>query len=350
MEWFAQFLKKDTPRRLFVFVILGVLIYLVRSMIDLILLTFIFAFLVTRLENVILKRVRIPRRLIVIFLYILVAALLYIAIVYYLPILIQQISDLVNMLVAMYNQPGDNTMVNWIVDLLKQSNIQKYLEASVEFVIASLSGIGAIGMSFFLALILSLFFSLEKERVTQFTSQFFTSKIGFIFKDFAYFGSKFVSTFGVVLEAQLLIALVNTFITTIALYLMGFPQLLSLSIMVFVLGMIPVAGVIISCIPLSIIAYSIGGFTDVFYILLTVVIVHAIETYILNPKLMSSKTDLPVFYTFIVLIFSEAFFGVWGLIVGIPVFVFILDLLDVRRTSEIPRKNFFGRRKKNDDA
>ncbi|EAF8928595.1 AI-2E family transporter, partial [Listeria monocytogenes] len=35
-------------------------------MIDLILLTFIFAFLVTRLENVILKRVRVPRKLIVI--------------------------------------------------------------------------------------------------------------------------------------------------------------------------------------------------------------------------------------------------------------------------------------------
>ncbi|EUJ58992.1 hypothetical protein MCOL2_07072 [Listeria fleischmannii FSL S10-1203] len=285
-----------------------------------------------------------------ILLYILVAAFLYIAIVHYLPILIQQISDLVNMLVKMYNHPGDNAVVNWIVSWLKQSNIEKYLETSVEFVIASLSGIGAIGMSFFLALILSLFFSLEKERVTKFTAQFFTSKIGFIFKDFAYFGQKFVATFGVVLEAQLLIALVNTIITTTALYLMHFPQLLSLSIMVFVLGMIPVAGVIISCIPLAIIAYSTGGFTDVFYILLTVVIVHVIETYVLNPKLMSSKTDLPVFYTFIVLIFSEAFFGVWGLIVGIPVFVFILDILDVRSTSEMPRKNFFGGRKKKDDS
>ncbi len=79
---------------------------------------------------------------------------------------------------------------------------------------------------------------------------------------------------------------------------MDFPQLLSLSIMVFVLGLIPVAGVIISCIPLVLIAYSVGGFQDVVYILITVVIVHAIETYILNPKLMSSKTNLPVFYTF----------------------------------------------------
>ncbi|OIJ49947.1 AI-2E family transporter [Listeria monocytogenes] len=339
MNWLEKLKENDTARRVLVFVLLGIVLYLLRSMIDLILLTFIFAFLVTRLENVILKRVRVPRKLIVIVLYSLVAVFLYVAIVHFLPILINQISQLVDSLVKLYNNPSDNTIVKWIVGFLKESNIQKYLQAGVDFIIASLSGIGSVGLSFFLALILSLFFSLEKERVTSFTGQFMTSKVGFIFKEAAFFGKKFVSTFGVVLEAQLMIALVNTFITTIALYLMDFPQLLSLSIMVFVLGLIPVAGVIISCIPLVLIAYSVGGFQDVVYILITVVIVHAIETYILNPKLMSSKTNLPVFYTFIILIFSETFFGVWGLIVGIPVFVFLLDILEVRNAEDLKKTN-----------
>ena len=30
-----------------------------------------------------------------------------------------------------------------------------------------------------------------------------------------------------------------------------------------------------------------------------------------------------------VLIFSEHFLGVWGLIIGIPIFIFLLDVLDV---------------------
>ncbi|MBC2191308.1 AI-2E family transporter [Listeria sp. FSL L7-0229] len=348
MNWLEKLKENDTARRVLVFILLGIVLYLLRSMIDLILLTFIFAFLVTRLENVILKRIRIPRKLIVIVLYSLVAIFLYIAIVHFLPILIDQISQLVDSLVKIYNNPSDNTIVQWIVGFLKESNIQKYLQAGVDFIIASLSGIGSVGLSFFLALILSLFFSLEKERVTSFTGQFMTSKVGFIFKEVAFFGKKFVATFGVVLEAQLMIALVNTVITTIALYLMDFPQLLSLSIMVFVLGLIPVAGVIISCIPLVLIAYTVGGFQDVVYILITVVIVHAIETYILNPKLMSSKTNLPVFYTFIILIFSETFFGVWGLIVGIPVFVFLLDILEVRNADDLKKRTIFGRKKKVD--
>ncbi|MFL6558003.1 MAG: AI-2E family transporter, partial [Bacillus sp. (in: firmicutes)] len=37
---------------------------------------------------------------------------------------------------------------------------------------------------------------------------------------------------------------------------------------------------------------------------------------------------------FLVLIFSEHFFGVWGLIVGIPVFVFLLDVLEVTESKK----------------
>ena len=141
-------------------------------------------------------------------------------------------------------------------------------------------------------------------------------------------------TFGKVIEAQFIIAIVNTVLSVIALWIMDFPQLFGLGIMIFFLGLIPVAGVIISLIPLSLIAYTIGGFVQVLYILIIIVIIHAIEAYILNPKLMSSKTDLPIFYTFIVLIFSEHFFGVWGLIIGIPIFVFLLDVLEVTNTGD----------------
>ena len=136
------------------------------------------------------------------------------------------------------------------------------------------------------------------------------------------------------IEAQFIIAIVNTVLSVIALWIMDFPQLFGLGIMIFFLGLIPVAGVIISLIPLSLIAYTIGGFIQVLYILIIIAIIHAIEAYILNPKLMSSKTDLPIFYTFIILIFSEHFFGVWGLIIGIPIFVFLLDVLEVTNTGD----------------
>ncbi|MEC2450762.1 AI-2E family transporter, partial [Bacillus cereus] len=32
---------------------------------------------------------------------------------------------------------------------------------------------------------------------------------------------------------------------------------------------------------------------------------------------------------FMILIFSEHFLGIWGLIIGIPIFIFLLDVLDI---------------------
>jgi len=67
-------------------------------------------------------------------------------------------------------------------------------------------------------------------------------------------------------------------------------------------------------------------------------VLHAIEAYFLNPKLMSAKTDLPIFYTFMVILFSEHFLGVWGLIIGIPLFMFLLDILGVTSSEESKQK------------
>ncbi|MNO01889.1 hypothetical protein D3C81_2221550 [compost metagenome] len=68
-----------------------------------------------------------------------------------------------------------------------------------------------------------------------------------------------------------------------------------------------------------------------------IAVVHAVETYFLNPKFMSNKTHLPIFYTFLILLFSEHFLGVWGLIVGVPIFMFFLDIIEVPVVADSPR-------------
>ena len=49
---------------------------------------------------------------------------------------------------------------------------------------------------------------------------------------------------------------------------------------------------------------------------------------------MSSKTELPIFYTFLVLLVAEHFLGTWGLIVGVPIFTFLLDVIDVKSVKK----------------
>jgi predicted PurR-regulated permease PerM len=328
-------LKSSGFKRISIFVLLALVLYGLKDMINLILFTFIFTFLMDRLVIFLSRKIPLNRKILVVASYSTIVGLLSYGLVKYLPMIIGEITALIKQITAFYTKEHDNILLNYLVSRLEEIQISNYLERGFTFLITYFTDISTFGLQILIALLMSLFYLLEKPRLIEFTKKFKTSKIASIYAEIEFFSLKFVGTFGKVIEAQLIIAVVNCILTTIALWIFGFPQLGGLSIMIFLLGLIPVAGVIISLIPLVIIGYSIGGIMTVLYVFIAIMIIHAIEAYILNPNLMSSKTNLPVFYTFLVLIFSEHFFGVWGLIIGIPVFVFILDVLEVTDNKKV---------------
>ncbi|MCM3709494.1 AI-2E family transporter [Sporosarcina luteola] len=329
MDSIANLFQKKGVKRFIIFALIIIILFSVRSMMNLILLTFIFSFLMNRLVNFTTKYVRLNHKLIVILLYTVIVGLLTVSLVKYLPIITLEISQLIKQITNFSTQSPDNPLLGFLESVISSEQIKSYVENGFSFLLKSFTDISKTSIQVLLAIILSLFFLLEKPRLIEFTVKFKNSKIAPFYYEIEFFGKKFSRTFGKVIEAQFIIALVNTFLSVIVLMILGFPQIIGLAIMIFFLGLIPVAGVIISLVPLTIIGFTIGGILTVVYLLIAIMVIHAIEAYILNPKLMSSKTDLPVFYTFIVLIFSQNFFGVWGLIIGIPVFVFLLDILDV---------------------
>ncbi|MGG3445248.1 AI-2E family transporter [Bacillus cereus] len=325
-------------QRLLVLIILTLILYGLKSMINLILITFILTFLMNHFQRFISEKlnhfVRINRKVIIAFLYIVLVMLIVTTVYKYLPVITVQISQLIHQFQGFFKQPPDNEIIKYLISTIKEMEVSKYIEQGADVIYQYLAGIGKVSSQMFLSFILSLFFLLEKERIIAFTSKFKDSKLSFFYNEIAYFGQKFVRSFGKVIEAQFLIAVINCILSVIALWLLGFPQLLVLALMIFLLGLIPVAGVIISLFPLCIIAYNIGGITYVVYILIFITVIHAFESYFLNPKFMSAKTNLPIFYTFIILIFSEHFFGVWGLIIGIPIFIFLLDVFEVKNEEK----------------
>ncbi|MEG0283931.1 MAG: AI-2E family transporter [Erysipelotrichales bacterium] len=331
MDIINKIKANSSLRRTFVIAVVCFAIYLLRDMKNIMLLTLIFIFLSSRLVNYITKKTRVPHTAVVIVLYLIIVGFIAFTINHYIYELINQTSNLANTLINFYEHPQteNNFILKWISENLSQVDLKKQIESGLNVILSYATNIGSIGMGIFISFTLSFFFMIESNRVKQFSRSFTKGKLSWFWNDLYYLGRKFINTFGVVLETQFIIATINTILTVIALHFLGFNQLLSLSFIIFILSLIPVAGVLISCIPLSIIAYTIGGIEKVFYVLIIIAIIHAIETYILNPKLMSNKTHLPIFYVFIVLFFSENIFGAWGLIIGIPIFVFILDLLDV---------------------
>ncbi|MDF2651758.1 MAG: rane protein [Paenibacillus sp.] len=330
MEQFRKMFLNLTVRRFSILVIIGLLLITIRDMLNLVLLTFLMAFLMSSIQNLVTRKlsryITVNSKVILILLYLIMITGFVVAIINYLPKVFVQILQLKEILVGLTNLPAPQDEISrYMYKTLKDLNLQAYVKQGFEYILR----ISNWGTTFILATILSFFFIFERKRIIAFTSRLRESKISWLYEELEYFGKKFVLSFGKVIEAQLLIALFNTVFTVIGLWVLGFPYLFALAIMIFLLSLIPVAGFLISLLPLGIIGYNLGGHLMVIYVISVIMVLHFLEGYFLNPKLMSSKMNLPMFYTFIILIFSEHYMGTWGLIVGIPIFIFLLDIIDV---------------------
>ncbi|KNY28705.1 AI-2E family transporter [Pseudobacteroides cellulosolvens] len=354
MEIIISFFKRESTRRIMILLILTLFLYFMRSMLNLFLLTFIFTYLMYRAQSFISSKiprvVKVKQKVVTVGLYLFLALAVTVGLYNFLPLVIGEIKNVINQVYNYYNQPHETALEKNIMSFLKQFNIKDiklsdYLHQGLDIMAKSASSISKLGLDIFLSIILSLFFLLEKNRIYRFVSKFKSSKLSIFYNEIEYFGKKFVNSFGKVIEAQFAIAFINCILSTIALYILGFSQVLGLGLMIFILGLIPVAGVFISLVPLSLIAFNNGGINLVLVVWILIAVLHALEAYVLNPKLMSSKTELPVFLTFIILLVGEHFFKVWGLIIGIPIFMFVLDLVDIKsgddhhKSSKLFKKN-----------
>lgn len=349
MSIYDKFVANKRLRRSVLLILVILIFYFFRSMLSLFLLTFIFTFLSVQLVRAVQRHIKIPAIWIISPVYILIIVLLVFAVSNYIPQLVHQSIKIGDSLTKFYHSKEirDNQYLAYIYDYLQQINLDNQIKTAATQVVNYITSVGAIGLNIFLSFILSFFYTSQIEQMNDFGRQFLTSSYGWLFDDIRYYGQKFINTFGVVIEAQLMIAVVNTVLTTITLLVMKMPGVIALAAMVFILSLIPVAGVIISLVPLSFVAYSVDGIKYVIYIIVMVIVIHMIETYFLNPQFMSSMTHLPIFFTFVVLIVSEELLGTWGLIIGIPIFVFFLDILGVHQINGDvkPKKRRFSFKK-----
>ena len=328
-----QVLKSQVFKRFITLLIVFIFLYAMKGMLSLMLLTFVFTYLIDSVSKFLIKKlddkIRINYKVMIITVSVVVTTMIFIIIIDFLPLVIHEFRQVVRQVNEIYSYPKDNAVINLIKEKVNQIYGTIFSTEGINYIVQSISNIGKIGINIIIALILSIFFLLEKDKIIQFTSKFRQSKISGICSELEFFWSKFISSFGKVIEVQIVIATINGMLSIIGLWIIGFPHLLGFGMMVMLLGLIPVAGVIISLVPLSIVAFNNGGLVQVVYVLIMIALLHAFEAYILNPKLMSSKTKLPIFYTLSILIVSEHIAGVLGLIVGIPVFIFILDIIEV---------------------
>ncbi|HEY8888746.1 MAG TPA: AI-2E family transporter [Clostridium sp.] len=344
MQTIKQLSKRESIVKIIILIALIIFAFLIRSIFNLILLTFMITYLVNSLQTLLTdqinKVIKVNSTIITIIIYMFMTISIGILAVKYIPIAISQILIMLDKMEYIKFTKDTKGIMSYLTPISSRIDIASYAKSSIQSILLFVTNLGKWSLNFFMALLLSLVFTLQKDSVLKFVNKFKYSKVSVLYNYLSYFGTNFLNSFGKVIQAQIMIAITNTILSIIGLTIMGFPQLFALAFMIFILSLVPVAGVFISLIPLCLIALKIGGLIKVFFVLIMIFVIHSVETYILNPKFMSDTTHLPIFFTFSILIVSDHFMGTWGLLLGIPIFIFILDLLgvDVNEKSDSKTK------------
>jgi predicted PurR-regulated permease PerM len=122
-----------------------------------------------------------------------------------------------------------------------------------------------------------------------------------------------------VVRGQLTIMTLNGILTLIGLLVLRIPFAFALSAVAFVLYVVPIFGTILSSIPIVLIALSAGGLGKGLLALGWILVIHALEAYVLNPKIMGDAARIHPVLIVLALVIGERTHGIVGALLAVPV-------------------------------
>jgi len=205
--------------------------------------------------------------------------------------------------------------------------LKGYTTTAAQIITAMLKSVTRFTIQVGVALILGFFMLWDLPMICKGVTSLKNSRVAPIYREVAPVLGVFGKLFGKALEAQARIALVNTGLTALGMWLMSIPGVGLLSLFVFICSFIPIAGVIISTTPIGFVALTEYGFMKLALVIIMVTGVHFVEAYMLNPAIYSAHLKLHPLMVLSALVVAEHSMGVWGLLLAVPMTVFALDYL-----------------------
>ena len=195
-------------------------------------------------------------------------------------------------------------------------------------------GIHYIGW-FFLAMLFSFLILLDLPELSLGTRRLRYTKLAETYKETADSILLFAKVVGENFRAQLMISAINTALTAIGLYILDVKAIALLCTIVFCCGLIPVLGMLISSVPIVLMAVNSGGIILGLWAILMIIIIHMLEAYVLNPRIVSSVMHINPVMTLIILYIAHSLLGLWGMLLGVPIAVYFyrkINLTDERES------------------
>ena len=144
-------------------------------------------------------------------------------------------------------------------------------------------------------------------------------------------------SFGGFIEGQLLDALIVGVITYILFNIFNFANPLLLATIIAVTNVIPVLGPFIGGIPAAFLVLLTQP-EKVFLFVLLILVVQQIDGNLICPHILGDKINISSLATLIAIIVMGGLFGIFGMLIGVPVFAVLLQLINNYTANALRRK------------
>ena len=329
----------------FIWVIFAALLYLFRDMFGLLFITYIMCFITSSITHALRRRFRWNRRFIVVSVYVIFLTLVTAFLVLMPPRLLSEA-------IAFTEQiPHSVQAIRTWIDANLGSNefIAPILARAKTLVTPETAVLNGWGIAraalekglhyfswFFIAMLFSFLIMLDLPRLSQGVRQLRFTRLAEAYHETADSIALFAKVVGGNFRAQLFISTVNTILTAICLQILGVKAAALLCTLVFLCGLIPVLGVFISSVPIVLMAINSGGIELGLWAVLMIIVIHLIEAYVLNPRIVSSVMHINPVMTLIILYIAHSVMGMWGMLLGVPIAVYIYRKISKPREIAAP--------------
>lgn len=323
-------------KRFFIWTAFFILLYLVRGLFGLVFLTFILCFIFSNIIGWLSRKIKAPRRLWTVLVYIVFVAMVTFLLSLLAPklgseskLFLRQIPDILSKVQAylekmIEQQPYFAPAFQAMKDSISLEHLIGIRgEAAVNIIMASLNEVTNYFSFFVLGTFFSFMILLDFPNLKARTLALRNTRLKEVYKETARSVVRFAEVVGAAFQAQILIAIINTILTALGLWILDIHPISLLCTIVFFCGLIPVLGVFISSAPILLLAFNSGGLGLFAWALLMIILVHTVEAYFLNPNIFSAVFKINPVLTLIILYIGHKLFGMWGVLLGVPVSVYI---------------------------
>lgn len=225
----------------------------------------------------------------------------------------------------------------WFVGIAEylpdSEDLAKSAERYASDVAKSAAAVGRAFIAAIVGLILAVVYFLDEDRIRAYRDSLSSRTL---FGTLVRWAEHLAESVSLTVQLQLVVAACNTVLTLPVLLIIGMGHVPGLMLLIFVSGLIPVVGNMISGWVLIVLAFQVKGWLGVVIFVVLTFILHKVESYYLNPRLTARHVDLPGFVLILSLIAWEHLLGFTGLFVSFPVLYLVGKIRSEFREEDAP--------------